>query len=127
MPDRLAARGALGAPLAAEFAPGGRTVSHVSADLGSLAGVRSAADEIRGRLDPGVRVPPRAPAFSSYGRAPRPEEACAAWKDRRAWYAEPFPRTAGFLGRRACSVPSPALRSHPLLPPGRGPAGGTSR
>ncbi|MFD9427994.1 hypothetical protein ACFWCW_36335, partial [Streptomyces sp. NPDC060054] len=39
--------------LSADHGSGGHTVSHVSADLGALADVRSAADEIRDRLDHG--------------------------------------------------------------------------
>ncbi|GAA2897072.1 hypothetical protein GCM10011428_07770 [Streptomyces violaceus] len=52
-------RGSSGAQLAAELATGGRTVSHVSADLGSLDSVRSAATEIRDRLDRGDLPPLR--------------------------------------------------------------------
>lgn len=47
----VVARGSSGTQLAAELGADGHTVSHVSADLGSLAGVRSAAGEIRDRLD----------------------------------------------------------------------------
>lgn len=55
----VVARGPSGARLAAELAAGGRTVSHVSADLGSLGSVRSAATEIRDRLDRGDLPPLR--------------------------------------------------------------------
>ncbi|MFD4032446.1 hypothetical protein ACFWVP_18450 [Streptomyces sp. NPDC058637] len=51
------ARGSSGAQLAAELGAGGHTVSHVSADLGSLASVRSAAGRIRDRLDRGDLPP----------------------------------------------------------------------
>ncbi|MFE5690412.1 SDR family NAD(P)-dependent oxidoreductase, partial [Streptomyces sp. NPDC056512] len=47
----VVARESYGARLAAELATGGRTVSHVPADLGSLDSVRQAATEIRDRLD----------------------------------------------------------------------------
>ncbi|GAA2567999.1 MULTISPECIES: SDR family NAD(P)-dependent oxidoreductase [Streptomyces] len=53
----VVARGSSGAQLAAELGAGGHTVSPVSADLASLATVRSAADEIRDRLERGD-VPP---------------------------------------------------------------------
>ncbi|MEU2268453.1 SDR family NAD(P)-dependent oxidoreductase [Streptomyces olindensis] len=56
----VVARGSSGARLAAELAAGGHTVSHVSADLGSLESVRSAATEIRDRLDGGGLPPLRA-------------------------------------------------------------------
>ena len=49
----VVARGSSGAQLAAELAMGGHAVSHVSADLGSLESVRTAATEIRDRLDRG--------------------------------------------------------------------------
>ncbi len=49
----VVARGSSGGQVAAELATGGHTVSHVSADLGSLDSVRSAATEIRDRLDSG--------------------------------------------------------------------------
>lgn len=52
-------RGSSGVQLAAELGSGGQTISHVSADLGSLAGVRSAAGEIRDRLDRGDLPPLR--------------------------------------------------------------------
>lgn len=55
----VVARGSSGAQLAAELGAGGHTVSHVSADLGSLAGVRSAAGEILDRLDRGDLPPLR--------------------------------------------------------------------
>ncbi|MGW7080456.1 SDR family NAD(P)-dependent oxidoreductase [Streptomyces sp. NPDC054866] len=55
----VVARGSSGAQLAAKLGAGGHTVSHVSADLGSLAGVRSAAGEIRDRLDRGELPPLR--------------------------------------------------------------------
>ncbi|WP_037862945.1 SDR family NAD(P)-dependent oxidoreductase [Streptomyces sp. NRRL S-340] len=55
----VVARGSSGAPLAAELAEGGNTVSHVSADLGSLDSVRSAATGIRDRLDGGDLPPLR--------------------------------------------------------------------
>ncbi|GAA4072478.1 SDR family NAD(P)-dependent oxidoreductase [Streptomyces shaanxiensis] len=55
----VVARGSSGAQLAAELATGGHTVSHVSADLGSLDSVRSAATEIRDRLDRGDLPPLR--------------------------------------------------------------------
>jgi NAD(P)-dependent dehydrogenase (short-subunit alcohol dehydrogenase family) len=47
----VVARGSSGARLAAELGAGGHAVSHVEADLGSLESVRSAASEIRSRLD----------------------------------------------------------------------------
>lgn len=47
------------APVTAELATGGHTVSYVSADLGSLESVRSAATEIRDRLDSGDLPPLR--------------------------------------------------------------------
>ena len=53
----LVARGSSGAHLAAELARGGRPISYVTADLASLDSVRSAADEIRARLDHG-ELPP---------------------------------------------------------------------
>lgn len=58
----LVARGESGPRLAAELAElagGGRAVSHVAADLGSLDSVRAAADEIRARLDRGDLPPLR--------------------------------------------------------------------
>ncbi|MDQ0746733.1 NAD(P)-dependent dehydrogenase (short-subunit alcohol dehydrogenase family) [Streptomyces africanus] len=55
----VVARGTSGTQLAAELATGGHAVSHVSADLGSLGSVRSAATEIRGRLDHGDLPPLR--------------------------------------------------------------------
>ncbi|MBO8199300.1 SDR family NAD(P)-dependent oxidoreductase [Streptomyces smyrnaeus] len=55
----LVARGSSGAQLAAELGAGGHPVSHVSADLGSLSGVGSAADKIRDRLDRGDLPPLR--------------------------------------------------------------------
>ncbi|WP_237534461.1 SDR family NAD(P)-dependent oxidoreductase [Streptomyces sp. SID3343] len=55
----VVARGSSGAQLAAELATSGNTVSHVSADLGSLDSVRSAATEIRDRLDRGDLPPLR--------------------------------------------------------------------
>ncbi|MFF5984786.1 SDR family NAD(P)-dependent oxidoreductase [Streptomyces olindensis] len=55
----VVARGSSGARLAAELAAGGHTVSHVPADLGSLESVRSAATEIRDRLDGGGLPPLR--------------------------------------------------------------------
>jgi NAD(P)-dependent dehydrogenase (short-subunit alcohol dehydrogenase family) len=48
-----------GAQLAAEVAAGGHAVSYVPADLGSLESVRSAATEIRDRLDRGDLPPLR--------------------------------------------------------------------
>ncbi|MGC9436722.1 SDR family NAD(P)-dependent oxidoreductase [Streptomyces sp. WG5] len=47
----VVARGSSGTRLAEELGTGGHPVSHVSTDLGSLAAVRSAAGEIRDRLD----------------------------------------------------------------------------
>ncbi|BDT94742.1 putative dehydrogenase/reductase [Nocardia sputorum] len=47
----VAARGSTGARLAAELGAGGQRVSHVEVDLGAPDSVRSAAAEIRGRLD----------------------------------------------------------------------------
>ncbi|MEV5537162.1 SDR family NAD(P)-dependent oxidoreductase [Saccharopolyspora shandongensis] len=55
----VVARGSSGARLAAELRTGGHAVSHVSADLGSLQSVRSAAAEIRDRLDRGELPPLR--------------------------------------------------------------------
>ncbi|MFF3329765.1 SDR family NAD(P)-dependent oxidoreductase [Streptomyces sp. NPDC002888] len=52
-------RGSSGAQLTAELATGGHAVSHVSADLGSLESVRSAAIGIRDRLDRGDLPPLR--------------------------------------------------------------------
>jgi NAD(P)-dependent dehydrogenase (short-subunit alcohol dehydrogenase family) len=49
----VVARGSSGARVAAELGVGGRAVSHVSADLASLDSVRSAATEIRHRIDGG--------------------------------------------------------------------------
>ncbi|WP_406164897.1 SDR family NAD(P)-dependent oxidoreductase [Streptomyces sp. NBC_00996] len=53
------ARGSSGARLVAELGSGGYAVSHVEADLGSLESVRSAAAEIRDRLDRGELPPLR--------------------------------------------------------------------
>jgi NAD(P)-dependent dehydrogenase (short-subunit alcohol dehydrogenase family) len=53
----VVARGTSGARLAAELGTGGHTVSYVTADLGSLESVRSAAEQISTRLDEG-RLPP---------------------------------------------------------------------
>lgn len=53
----VAARGSSGVRLAAELRASGHALSHVSVDLGSLQSVRSAADEIRDRLDRG-ELPP---------------------------------------------------------------------
>ncbi|MGK8503958.1 SDR family NAD(P)-dependent oxidoreductase [Nocardia asiatica] len=53
----VAARGGTGARLAAELGGNGRRVSHVAVDLGALDSVRSAADEIRTRLDSGDLPP----------------------------------------------------------------------
>ncbi|MGW4235494.1 SDR family NAD(P)-dependent oxidoreductase [Streptomyces sp. NPDC004749] len=55
----VVARASRGAQLAAELATGGRTVSHIPADLGSLNSVRQAATEIRDRLDRGALPPLR--------------------------------------------------------------------
>lgn len=55
----VVARGSSGARLAGELSAGGHAVSYVSADLGSPAGVRSAATEIRERLDRGELPPLR--------------------------------------------------------------------
>lgn len=55
----VVARGSSGAQLAEELRAGGHTVSHVEADLGSLASVRSATGEIRDRLDRGDLPPLR--------------------------------------------------------------------
>ncbi|MFE0924728.1 SDR family NAD(P)-dependent oxidoreductase [Streptomyces mutabilis] len=55
----VVARCSSGAQLATELAKGGNTVSHVSADLGSLMSVRSAATGIRDRLDGGDLPPLR--------------------------------------------------------------------
>lgn len=55
----VVARGLSGAQLAAELATGGHTVSHVSADLGTLDSVRSAATEIRDQLVRGDLPPLR--------------------------------------------------------------------
>lgn len=55
----VVARGSSGAPLAAELGAGGHAVSYVSADLGSLDSVRSAATEIRERLERGELPPLR--------------------------------------------------------------------
>lgn len=55
----VVARGSSGAPLAAELSAGGHAVSYVSADLGSLDSVRSAATEIRERLERGELPPLR--------------------------------------------------------------------
>ncbi|MEZ3178724.1 SDR family NAD(P)-dependent oxidoreductase [Streptomyces pimonensis] len=56
----VVARGSSGPRLAAELATGGRTVSHVPADLASSHSVRAAATEIRDRLDRGQLPPLRA-------------------------------------------------------------------
>ncbi|PJE99515.1 short-chain dehydrogenase [Streptomyces carminius] len=53
----VVARGSSGERLTAELAAGGRTVSHVPADLGSLESVRTAATAIRDRLDAGDLPP----------------------------------------------------------------------
>ncbi|MET8355159.1 MULTISPECIES: SDR family NAD(P)-dependent oxidoreductase [unclassified Micromonospora] len=55
----VVARGSSGARLSAELSAGGRTVSYVAADLGSLESVRSAATEIRDRLNSGDLPPLR--------------------------------------------------------------------
>ncbi|MET7483942.1 SDR family NAD(P)-dependent oxidoreductase [Streptomyces sp. NPDC005538] len=55
----VVARGPSGARTAAELGTGGHAVSHVSADLGSLQSVRSAATEIRDRLERGELPPLR--------------------------------------------------------------------
>ncbi|PAZ15225.1 short-chain dehydrogenase [Streptomyces sp. SA15] len=55
----VVARGSSGAQLAAELATDGHTVSYVAADLGSLQSVRSAATEIRDRLERGDLPPLR--------------------------------------------------------------------
>ncbi|MGQ4385217.1 SDR family NAD(P)-dependent oxidoreductase [Streptomyces sp. SAS_270] len=55
----VVARAFSGTQFAAELATGGHTVSYVSADLGSLDSVRSAATEIRDRLDRGDLPPLR--------------------------------------------------------------------
>lgn len=55
----VVARGSSGARLAAELSAGGHAISHVSADLGSLDSVRSAAAEIRDRLERGDLPPLR--------------------------------------------------------------------
>ncbi|GAA4636741.1 protochlorophyllide reductase [Actinoallomurus vinaceus] len=55
----VVARGSSGARLSAELGAGGRAVSYVTADLGSLESVRSAATEIRDRLDRGDLPPLR--------------------------------------------------------------------
>ncbi|MFF4504543.1 SDR family NAD(P)-dependent oxidoreductase [Streptomyces sp. NPDC001401] len=53
----VVARGSSGAGPAADLGTGGHRVSYVTADLGSLESVRSAADEIRERLEHG-ELPP---------------------------------------------------------------------
>ncbi|MFD3926063.1 SDR family NAD(P)-dependent oxidoreductase [Streptomyces sp. NPDC058614] len=55
----VVARGTSGTQLATELSTGGHTVSYVSADLGSLDSVRSAATEIRDRLERGELPPLR--------------------------------------------------------------------
>ncbi|MFG2601376.1 SDR family NAD(P)-dependent oxidoreductase [Streptomyces sp. NPDC048462] len=55
----VVARGSAGTRLTEELGAAGHTISHVPADLGSLADVRSAADEIRDRLDRGDLPPLR--------------------------------------------------------------------
>jgi NAD(P)-dependent dehydrogenase (short-subunit alcohol dehydrogenase family) len=55
----VVARGSTGARLSAALGEGGHAVSHVAADLGSLASVRSAATEIRDRLEGGDLPPLR--------------------------------------------------------------------
>ncbi|MBO8194052.1 SDR family NAD(P)-dependent oxidoreductase [Streptomyces oryzae] len=55
----VVARAAVGPRLAAELGSGGRAVSYVPADLGSLASVRSAAAEIGDRLERGELPPLR--------------------------------------------------------------------
>ncbi|MFD0442722.1 SDR family NAD(P)-dependent oxidoreductase [Streptomyces indonesiensis] len=55
----VVARASSGARLAEELATGGQTVSYVPADLGSLQSVRSAAAEIRDRLERGDLPPLR--------------------------------------------------------------------
>ncbi|WP_371778682.1 SDR family NAD(P)-dependent oxidoreductase [Streptosporangium subroseum] len=55
----VVARGSSGARLSAELGEGGHAVSHVEADLGSLESVRSAAMEIRDRLERGDLPPLR--------------------------------------------------------------------
>ncbi|GAA1701252.1 SDR family NAD(P)-dependent oxidoreductase [Streptomyces yatensis] len=55
----VVARASSGARLAEELAGGGHTVSHVSADLASLRSVRSAAAQIRDRLERGDLPPLR--------------------------------------------------------------------
>ncbi|MFJ2102793.1 SDR family NAD(P)-dependent oxidoreductase [Streptomyces anulatus] len=55
----VVARGSSGAQLAGDLGSGEHTVSHVTADLGSLADVRAAAAEIRDRLDRGDLPPLR--------------------------------------------------------------------
>jgi len=55
----VAARESSGAGLATELAAGGRAVSYVSANLGSLRSVRSAVTEIRDRLERGDLPPLR--------------------------------------------------------------------
>jgi NAD(P)-dependent dehydrogenase (short-subunit alcohol dehydrogenase family) len=55
----VVARGAAGVRLAAELGAGGHAVSYVAADLGSLDSVRSAAAEIRDRLERGELPPLR--------------------------------------------------------------------
>ncbi|MFF3327170.1 SDR family NAD(P)-dependent oxidoreductase [Streptomyces sp. NPDC002889] len=55
----VVARGSSGTRSAAELGAGGHAVSQVSADLGSLKSVRTAATEIRDRLDQGELPPLR--------------------------------------------------------------------
>jgi NAD(P)-dependent dehydrogenase (short-subunit alcohol dehydrogenase family) len=55
----VVARGSSGSRLSIELGTGGHVVSHVAADLGSLTSVRSAATEIRDRLDRGDLPPLR--------------------------------------------------------------------
>ncbi|WP_413811412.1 SDR family NAD(P)-dependent oxidoreductase [Streptomyces sp. OE57] len=55
----VVARASSGARLAEELATGGRTVSYVPADLGSLQSVRAAATEIHDRLERGELPPLR--------------------------------------------------------------------
>ncbi|MFI7128225.1 SDR family NAD(P)-dependent oxidoreductase [Nonomuraea sp. NPDC050153] len=55
----VVARGSSGPRLAGELAEGGHAVSHVAADLGSLRSVRSAAEQIRDRLERGGLPPLR--------------------------------------------------------------------
>ncbi|CAM5585888.1 hypothetical protein STENM327S_06384 [Streptomyces tendae] len=84
-------RGSQGARLAAELSEGAHRVSHVSADLGSLESVKSAAAGIRERLERGD-LPPLRGFVGNAGGGSRPRKYC---RPGRCWTVRVRPESPG--------------------------------